>query len=62
LAPAPPLPTFDPAKLAVQIGRTFAGFHRLTFDERRNTLRDVCAGITVLDEAISSITLNGICE
>jgi hypothetical protein len=60
LMPAPaPTPAFDPAKLAVQISRTFAGFHRLSFDDRRNTLRDVCRRITVLDDTIPSITLNG---
>jgi DNA invertase Pin-like site-specific DNA recombinase len=59
LMPAPAPPAFDAAKLAVQISRTFAGFHRLGFEARRELLRDVCGRIVVLDQAITLITLSG---
>jgi DNA invertase Pin-like site-specific DNA recombinase len=59
LTPAPAPPTFDAAELAKGIARTFSQFPDMTFENRRTILRDVCRQITVLDGAVTALTLNG---
>jgi site-specific DNA recombinase len=59
LAPAPVPAAFDPAKLVVQITRSFARFAKQSFEEKRDFLRTAFKEITLDNGALTGMTLNG---